>query len=208
MKAQHLAVAAAALVTFGAVIGGFLWWKSEKETQDEAQAALDSAREALESAKTAESKAKIPGLLSSAAEQARAARRLRPALSLDATLIEGEALIRATKFTAAVELLEDLVAAHPDDARAADLAAQAHHQSYLLAKRSQDFAAALQLYEKADSLGAPAGSLFAAAQLCEAAGQFELADKYIDTLQSKHSGSGEADAGKQMKAARAAPTQK
>lgn len=181
----------------------FVWFQTAEEREREAADALAQAREALEAASGERHPARASGLLTQALTDARRAAAVSPTRRLEAGLLEGEALIRLTKYTAAIETLESLVAAFPQDAAAAELAAEAHRHAYLLAKRDRDFAAAIELYERAAQLGPRPSALAAAAVLAESVGHTEWTDRYFATLEERFPNSDECAAVKALRAARA-----
>jgi len=204
MNGRLILAGSVALLAAGGAVGAFVLWRQSSDTHDQSNEELQSAREYMDSARSTTDRAKIQSYLTEARAHANKAGQLWEKNIYEAMLIDGEALIRLTKYSSAVEVLERALALHPDDAKAAELAAGAHHQSFLLAKRDSDLAAAFQLYEKAADLGAPPRVLLAAAQLAESANQQELADKYIDRLQAAAPNAPEVDSARALREARAA----
>lgn len=197
MKAPWLLAGIVAVIAGAGAIGGFVWWRGVEERHAESQGALEEAREFLEAAKGAESRSQAQALLTQVLQDARKAAQTWDRNAFEGALLEGEALLLLTKYSAAVEILERAVAERPEESRALALAARAHHESFRLAKRDADYAAALQLYERAAERGAAAPALLGAAEIAEEAGQRDLADRYVERL------AGEAPGSEELRRARA-----
>jgi tetratricopeptide (TPR) repeat protein len=203
MKRPWVVGLAAALLGAGGAAAGFLWYQDWHESSTATEDELTLARDCLTSAKTDSNATSASGLLTQALAHARKAASLSGGQTLDTGLIEGEALILLTKYSTAVEVLEALVAAHPESAAAAELAADAHRESYRIAKRELDFSAAMQLYEKAVDLGAPPSALVSAARFAESTGHHEWTDRILESLEGKFPSSDELTVVKGLKAERA-----
>ncbi|MFN0205409.1 MAG: hypothetical protein ACKVS6_03745 [Planctomycetota bacterium] len=195
------------LLAAGAAAATYYFVKYTRE-KDESNIELEEAKRLLEDARSMGDWSRARNILATVQTHASKAAATWEGNAIDAWIVEGEALLRMTKFREAGVMLEKALTRRPDDAHIIGLAAEASFHLYMISRRAADFDAAFSLMERAVGSNPARDLLLKAAILCNTRGQFERADQYISQLESSAPDSVEAAEARGLKAARAAEESK
>lgn len=208
MHKKQWIILAAALAGGAAVVVGTTLFLQQKKRRDDSDAKLKEAHEILESARSSGDWNKSRNLLVQARTLASEAAGAWPGNAVEAATVEGEALLRLTKYRDAIFILEKALQERRDDGAILRLAAESYHLTYLTGRKEADLGRAVNLYDQAISQGAGIDVLLLAAKINEESGHPGAADKYFDKIEAMAPDSREAQEARNMKALRPGNSEK
>lgn len=199
MKKSTLILAGSILVAVAAAAAGGIYTMKQLDLRSASAEKLKEAREALESARSTGNWNQSRNLVVQARSLAAEAANLWKSNATDAAVVEGEALLRMTKYRDAIQVLERAMMQQKDDAQIEALAAESYHQAFLTGRKESDFGRASNLYDSALEHGGGVDVLLNAGKLHESLSHHEDADHYFNKIESSAPDSREAQEVRNLK---------
>jgi tetratricopeptide (TPR) repeat protein len=208
MNKKTIVILLAGGAAIAAATGGIVYLVKEARLRDESRAELEEAKRLLEDARSMGDWSRARNMLSSVQSHATVAARLNPANAVEAAVVEGEALLRMTKYRDALAVLDGALAARPEDLQVVSLSAETAFYLYNSGRRQVDYDRAFLLLDRAVTLGAGTDIVLKAAKLTNLGGQYDRADQYISKIEAAAPDSVEAAEARGLKLQRGTPVER